>query len=562
MPKKELVSSVGAMVEALMVPSGGSGAEASEASPPVPGTSNPLSNQEMGGGAPNDTVNSDIALFNAKNDYLLHRTGYQVSEVYLRDFLSLVFERKVQGDDVNPAEEINSREYQLWLQQKEENRPVIDYSGYACWRYNPIVFYIDGKVTRKKRMEDGSIRKYQAPKALHRIVLKDDTETLDWLDNRQFAIASPVTYVGHSNTANNARFLYALAFDLDGVGMNQIHDLFYQIRNGHTPTPNIIVNSGHGLHLYYLLEAPVPLYDKNLEVLNRMKEGLTNVIWNEYTSTLEDRQYQTILQGFRLPGTLTKFGERVTAYHIEDAPMWTLSGLNRWLSVYKATQGEIDDLDNRPIYNPTGVTLSEAAKRWPEWYARVIVRKERSGAVWHVKRDLYDWWLHRLQKNDEKIAVHHRYWCVLTLVVYAVKCGITRDEVWEDAVALIPKMEKLTDSEDNHFTIDDVEAAFRAYDANYRFWPVHTIENTTMLTMPRNKRNGRKRAPHLKIMNFIRDNISFPDGSWRNKNGRPSQEAAVRAWRIANPGNENKSQCARDAKLDRKTVAKWWNMVL
>ena len=138
-------------------------------------------------------------------------------EVDLQGFLAEVFEREVARTGemgVQPFEEMQSPEYRNWRKQKQqlavkrgqgvpEEQLVMDYSGYGCWRYNPIVFYqevVDGQ--KKNR---------------HRIILKEDDESLRFLSGRKFAIMSPITYVGRNNTQENARYLYALAFDLDGA---------------------------------------------------------------------------------------------------------------------------------------------------------------------------------------------------------------------------------------------------------------------------------------------------------------------------------------------------------
>ena len=196
---------------------------------------------------------------------------------------------------------------------------------------------------------------------------------------------------------------------------------------------------------------------------------------------------------------------------------------------------------------------------WPEWYFSRVVQKKRVGRKWHVNRAVYDWWLHSLQEADDEIKEHHRYWCILTLVIYAVKCDVPRDEVLADALALVPKMDSYTKTEDNHFTESDVHDAMLAYDENYNKWPIKTIEDTTTIRIERNRRNGRPQEEHLKMMNFVRDNLSYPDGSWRNKEGRPTQVESVRRWREENPNNNNKSQCAKETGLSRPTVRKWWD---
>ena len=478
-------------------------------------------------------------------------------EVGLQGFLSEVFEREVARTGemgVQPFEEMQSPEYRNWRKQKQqlavkrgqgvpEEQLVMDYSGYGCWRYNPIVFYqevVDGQ--KKNR---------------HRIILKDDDASLLFISGRKFAIMSPITYVGRNNTQENARYLYAMAFDLDGVSMRCHRKMFELVEKGIMPMPNLIVNSGHGYHLYYLLENPVALYPVIVPLLNRVKHGLTNILWNMGTSELEDRQYQSILQSFRLPGTLTKFGKRIRAF-VTRSDRYTLEDLNRYLSKYKLSPEELSICAGKAKYNPQGVTLSEAEKMWPEWYFNRVVQKKRVGRKWHVNRAVYDWWLHLLQEADDEIKEHHRYWCILTLVIYAVKCDILRDEVLADALALVPKMDSYTKTEDNHFTESDVYDAMLAYDENYNKWPIKTIEDTTTIRIERNRRNGRKQDVHLKAARAMQTALD-PDGSWREGNGRKAQRDIVKQWKEKNPDNNNKSQCAKETGLSRPTVRKWWD---
>lgn len=477
-------------------------------------------------------------------------------EVGLQEFLGEVFEREdVRTGEMGmqPFEEVQSPEYRIWRQQKQqlavkrgqEEQLVMDYSGYGCWRYNPIVFYqevVDGQ--KKNR---------------HRIILKDDDASLLFISGRKFAIMSPITYVGRNNTQGNARYLYALAFDLDGVSLRKHHKMFDLVKRGMMPMPNLIVNSGHGYHLYYLLEDPVPLHPVIVPLLNRLKHGMTNILWNMGTSELEDRQYQSIFQSFRLPGTLTKFGKPIRAFVCPGVGRYTLEDLNSYLYKYKLSPEELSVCAGKAKYNPKGVTLSEAERMWPEWYFNRVVQKRRVGRKWHVNRAVYDWWHDTLLSAGDEIKVHHRYWCILTLVIYAVKCDIPRDEVLADALALVPKMDSYTDTEDNRFTEDDVHDAMLAYDENYNKWPIKTIEDTTLFRIERNRRNGRPQEEHVKMMSLIRDNISFPDGSWRKGNGRKAQGDIVRQWREVNPNNNNKSQCAKETGLSRPTVRKWWS---
>ena len=94
--------------------------------------------------------------------------------------------------------------------------------------------------------------------------------------------------------------LYALVFDLDGVYMPQLRDTLHQMNKDIIPKATFIVNSGTGLHLYYVLTEPVPMYPHNQKILKEMKYSLTRQIWNRFTSSIKEPQMQGVLQGFRV----------------------------------------------------------------------------------------------------------------------------------------------------------------------------------------------------------------------------------------------------------------------
>ncbi len=83
------------------------------------------------------------------------------------------------------------------------------------------------------------------------------------------------------------------------------------------------------------------------------------------------------------------------------------------------------------------------------------MKGERRGR-WTVKRDLYDWWLHRIR---DEIRVGHRCYGVMTLAIYAKKCGTKEDELRQDAYSILLPYDEMSIEEVNRFTRDDVEAA-------------------------------------------------------------------------------------------------------
>ena len=384
-------------------------------------------------------------------------------------------------------------------------------------------------------------------KGYHRVIT-DGLEQLDELLESDFVITAPVSYFGRRRTGENARYVYALTFDLDGVGWDQFRDVLHQMNHDIIPKATYIVNSGHGLHLYYFLKQPTAMLPRIQACLKELKYALTRQIWNRYTSFRKDVEVQGILQGFRMVGSASKFGKDypVRAFRVGDRVSF-----DYLVSFVPETSGERERIFG-VLEGKKG--LQEAKEKWPEWYQRRVVEKQPRGK-WTVKRDLYDWWLRRLRNE---IKVGHRFYAIMTLAIYAVKCGISEEELRNDAYSLLDGYDAMSESEDNRFTKDDIETALTAFLDSYATFPRDDIAKYSGLQMTPNKRNGQKQKDHLEEARAIRDIRMRRQGrKWTEGNGRPSAEQQVRSWKEANPG-KRKADCSRETGLDPKTVRKWW----
>lgn len=382
-------------------------------------------------------------------------------------------------------------------------------------------------------------------KNARRYILTDELDYLEELQKKDnFIIISPISYIGRSRKAENARYIYALAIDLDGLTREQnIIDLFFQMENNILPTPTFTVSSGSGLHLYYCFEQPIPAFKNIVKQMQAMKQDLTKKIWNKYVTELYDKpQLQSLFQGFRMVGGITKNGNRVKAF---------ITGKKislEYLNDYCAEEYKIKEFTYK-----SNLTLKEAASKYPEWYNRRIEKKERKGS-WTCKKDLYNWWLKRLK---EEIVAGHRYYGIMCLAIYAKKCGIEREELERDAFSLLERMEELTKEESNHFSREDILAALELYNDNYITFPIDTITQLTALPIIKNKRNGRKQSEHLGRIRALQA-YDYPNGEWRNTKGRPTKEKQIKEWRQLHP-NGSKSECANDTKISRTTIYKYWS---
>lgn len=407
-----------------------------------------------------------------------------------------------------------------------------------------------------QKRPNGILCSIQKGKGTHRLIFDDHKELLAKLDD-EFVIISPISYYGLRRTASNASMLYGICFDLDEVGEEQLQWILDRLENPNFPRATYIANSGNGLHLYFLLKEPIPLYKSIHHRLNVLKHALTDLIWNRYTSRIpvEKIQYQGIFQGFRAVGSRTKNNHRVTVY--KTGGRVDIDYLNRYVN----KEYRVESLE----YEST-LTLKESKKKYPEWYRKVIIEGDRCQKKWAIKRDLYDWWLNKI-RIDPQLVVGHRYWCLCILASYAYKCSfydkkknpnpVTEEELRKDAYSLFPRMLAIS----NDFTEDDIESALNFFQESYITFPRDQIEIISGLDIPKNKRNGRTQSQHLERARAVQE-IDYPNGEWRNLEGRPkgsgTKEDKVREWQQNNPEGR-KIDCHRETGLSRVTINKWWN---
>lgn len=422
---------------------------------------------------------------------------------------------------------------------QKENEPKGEYKA------NPIAYW------RDEGKEHGHYR-----------VMFEDTfeETLKELQAADFCIINGISYFGRKNVQEHASKMFAMIFDLDGVTDKTLHAFLHGAYAADAyPIPNYIIFSGSGLHLYYIFEDPVSLFPNMKLQLKELKYALTDRIWNGYTSVLELRQKQGINQGFRVIGGKTKkgaFEKSVRAFQMNEHP-FSLKQLSEYVP-------DAMKVDEEKLFKESKMTLEEAKKKFPEWYDRVVVGKDRSRVRWKIEEKvhgdnpyaLYDWWKGKIKEG----AVYtHRYFCVMCLAIYGAKCNVPYEKVKADAYSFIPFLNDINPSEP--FTESDVESALECYDLRYCTFPIKDIEVVSAISIKRNKRNGREQKIHIKIISATRD-VLYPDGNWRNKDGRPvgsgTKEQIVKDYIEKHP-EASVTDVANALGISRPTVYKYKN---
>lgn len=412
----------------------------------------------------------------------------------------------------------------------------------GSYKANPIIYY----------------RNNDDVKGHFRICFEDTfKEILKEAQKADFAILNGVAYFGRRNLMTHASKMYAMIFDLDNVSEVNLDSFLSGAFNSRMyPIPNYIVLSGHGIHLYYVFEYGIPLFPNMKLQLKELKYELTELIWNDFTSSERKKQVQGINQGFRVIGGKTKPGAPITksvAYKVYEHP-YSLQALNYYVSNDKK-------IDETKLFKEASMSLVEAKKLYPDWYQRIVLNKE-SPKKWDISGKvhgnnpyaMYDWWL---QKITRYATPGHRYFAIMCLAIYAAKCDVPEDRLRADALRIQPLLNDLNPSEP--FTVTDVESALECYDRKYCTFPIRDIEKISGIPIPRNRRNGETQDMHLEMCRF---KLKLKNKkAKRNLQGRKSfseKAREIRRWRLDNP-NGTKADCIRSTGISKPTVLRWWD---
>lgn len=454
---------------------------------------------------------------------------------------------------------------------------AVRYPEVGCRDFYRFLFP-DGEFEQRGEQVDGSyngIAVQIGSSGVKRFIVTDDHRVIDsMVASDDFCVMSPVSYAGKSQRQSMSRYLYAVVFDLDGLRVRGdspvgLIDFLHQttLDNAYAvPKPTFIVASGTGVHLYYVLEDSIPLFENVIAQLGRLRRDLCKKIWNSAVTDLSQNiQFESVTQGFRMVGSMAKDGKtRVRAFRTGDRV--SIEYLNGFCT---------DEGDKVTTLLRKGkMNLEEAKEKYPDWYRRRVVEGQKPGS-WLAKRDLYDWWK---RKIEEGAVDGHRYFCIMALAVFARKseCRLrTKDERAEekrtgkklvlppvsqedlesDAYGFIDMLNaRSVDPERNPFTAEDVAKALEAYTADYQTFPRESLEALTNIPMPANKRNGRSREAHMTYlngMNAVRRSMGESLGA-----GRPNKERLVLEYAASHPNKSNR-EIADDLGISRNTVNKW-----
>ena len=378
----------------------------------------------------------------------------------------------------------------------------------------------------------------------------DVDELMEYQAQRDDVYVVPASFINGYNAGAACRDVYALVVDIDRISPETLKAI---IENGNlgnmTPMPTYIVNSGRGVHFYYVFQEPVPHYFCNRPILKNMYRTLCGITQkNIYAKT----DWHAITQPFRLPGSMTRLGQTVTGWKSGDKwPAWRLADR------LKVNREKLN-LQRGPLLSQQEYKEVKAQRA-----ARVDRPKRKKKQYIPTSAGNFGFYNSCLQQCYEKTPEGSRYNSMVALAQVAYKVRLPKDQLEQDLLQLLVHYNQIG----SYMGEKEVKKALRAYNAKADRCRSTSLEvrfgwefrRSAQERREKLKERGRERtkAEAWKIARMTRD-VLFPDGEWRNTTGAPTKEQLIRDWRGAHPEGKPKD-CIRDTGISKNTVYKWWN---
>lgn len=375
-------------------------------------------------------------------------------------------------------------------------------------------------------------------------------EAIDTCKGRNDVLMGGTSYFNEFVSKATAKTLYAFIIDMDnvysGTLLNALRDEWRTANGEYVPMPTYIVNSGTGLHLYFVLEQPLPCYKSQLANIDQLYRRLAVM---ETTKRVYLRQsVQWFGQDFRMVGGNGKNGWENTAFKV--GKKWNIDQL-----------GKAVGLKNVHFLHEGEVKPKEVAEKKDN-------HKRKSGPRkgYYLNRAVYDSSVERCRQETHE---GNRYMSMCALSVLAYKCKVPIEELEEDLISLLPVY---NNNAVRKVKKKEIYSAMKMYNERAINTPKIRSEDWLGWKFKGSKRNNRKQHEHLHAeywvsekgrpnVNICKQNRELALKFMRDNGeieGRPSKCSIVKSWRENNPEG-TKADCKRATKLDAKTIRKWWD---
>lgn len=375
-------------------------------------------------------------------------------------------------------------------------------------------------------------------------------EALEQAESRNDVLLGGSTYFKEFVSKQTAKDVHAFIIDMDnvwsGVLLRALQD-DWNTEKETLPKPTYIVNSGTGLHLYFLLDEPIPHYQCNAEGIDSLYRALA--VQQTTKRIYLQKQVQWFGQDFRMAGSLNKYGWRNEVFKVGEK--WDIDELGKAVGLKDVHFVRYGEKRTKPV--------SERQ--------RTKNRPKRKG--WRCNRGFYDYTLERC-RNETKEGTRYMSMCALTVIAW--KCNVPIAEVERDLLGLLPNyndgaVRQIKEQEVHHALLMYNERAMLTQRERLQDWigwkyqPKTNRHYGRQVFKRKKSEEARERGlsnTNLEVRGWTVRDAMYPNGEWRNKDGRPIAQQTVQSWREAHPAGR-KADCIRETGISKPTVLKWWD---
>lgn len=387
----------------------------------------------------------------------------------------------------------------------------------------------------------------------------DVDELMAYQADRSDVYVVPASFINGYNSTVACRDIYALVIDIDKISPETLEAVATNGNlGGMTPMPTYIVNSGRGVHFYYVFREPVPHYYANRKILKALYRQLC---LTTKTNILAKTDWHAITQPFRLPGSRTRLDQLVTGW--KSGEKWDVRTLAHRFDVDCAEL----DLQRRPVLSQQEYKAARAAyqaQRAQEGGAPKKKRKSTWKSSLEGNEGFYRSCLERCYKETGE-GSRYRSMCALVVVARKV-VTISKEQVEQDLLTLLVHYNKIG----KRMRVSEIKKALRMYNdralettsATLESWFGWKFDRAIAKRRAALEAKGkyvvRSRSDILEEARAIRDIRMRRLGKrWDENNGRKTKEQVVFAWRNENPEGKPRD-CIEATGLSKNTVYKWW----
>lgn len=386
----------------------------------------------------------------------------------------------------------------------------------------------------------------------------DIDELMEYQALRSDVYVVPASFINGYNSTVACKDVYALVIDLDDMDAETLKNVLDNGNvGGMTPAPTYIVNSGSGVHFYYVFRQPVPHYHANRKILKDMYTALCLITKSNIFAKTD---WHAITQPFRLPGSRTKLDQMVTGWKYDDK--WDVISLAERLNVdyEKLDMGRREILPQREYKEARERYIASLEDGTAPAPKRAKGKRYRWRSSLDGKEGFYEMCLERCYK-ETRAGSRYRSMCALTVVARKV-VTVSKERLEMDLFRLMEHYNTIG----RPMKPSEVRKALRMYNDKALQTRSRTLEAWFGWSFHRDAQRRRERLAEKgrvrskedvwKIARSTRD-VLYPEGAWRNQEGAPTKQEQVQQYREEYP-EASVTEVARALGISRTTVYKWW----